>query len=106
MSDINTDVINENGAEDTAGLPGSGTVQTETKPEDQPKNVVDTKIFPRFTMPRITDGWTECRAPGLDMYNVYTVEDNTYFDESIVTDEYAAFLKPKTEENTGDNTGN
>jgi len=96
MSDLNTNTLDasENGTTDVAGLPTSGTVQTETPPEDRPKNVVNNTLFPRFMLPRMTDGWTESYCPGNDMYAIYKVDDGTYFDESIVVDEYAKFLKP------------
>ena len=96
MSDLNTNTsgldASENGTEDVSGLPTSGTVQTETPPADRPKIVVNDKWFPRFTMPRLRDGWTESMLPGSEMFSIYKVDNGTYFDESIVVDEYASFL--------------
>lgn len=101
MSDVinnDTTVENENGAVDTADLPTSGTVQTETKPEDKPRTVIAGSFFKRFELPRISESWSENKGFGTEMYKVYTVEDGTFFDESVVIDEYAEFLKKDTEE--------
>lgn len=88
MSDLNNNTsgmdASENGTEDVSGLPTSGTVQTETPPADRPKIVVNDKWLPRFTMPRMRDGWTDSMLPGSEMYARYTVDDGTYFDEAIV----------------------
>lgn len=110
MSDINELNNNgldasENGTTDTAGLPTSGTIQIETKPEDKPKPVINDSLFPRFELPRITSNWSENKGFGTEMYKVYTVEDGTYFDESIVIDEYADFLKKDEESSSEGNNG-
>lgn len=97
----------ENGTTDVAGLPTSGTVQTETKPEDKPKTIIDGSLFSRIELPRITDSWSENKGFGTEMYKVYTVDDGTYFDESIVIDEYAKFLKKEdTDEDSSSDEGN
>lgn len=71
-----------------------------TKPADMPKSNIDLTIFPHFTLPRYTDSWSECRVPGAEMYKVYTVDEGTYFDESVVIDEYAEINKLSTTEET------
>lgn len=71
-------------------------------PADRPKSNVDLTVFPHFTLPRYTDSWSECRVPGAEMYKVYTVDNGTYFDESVVIDEYAAINKPNTTEEETD----
>lgn len=80
-----------------------------TKPTDMPKSNVDLTVFPHFTLPRYTDSWSECRNPGAEMYEVYTVDEGTYFDESVVIDEYAEINKSTTTteetETSEDNNG-
>lgn len=71
-------------------------------PADRPKSNVDLTVFPHFTLPRYTDSWSECRVPGAEMYKVYTVDNGTYFDESVVIDEYAAINKSNTTEEETD----
>lgn len=68
------------------------------------KNKIDETIFKGFSMPRVSDGWTECGTLTVNRYNSYTVKDGTYFDESKVIDEYALFLKDKDEEYVEVNT--
>lgn len=69
------------------------TSQVEVMPEDRAKQKLTLNFMPNFSMPRLTDGWSECRALGIDKYLNYSVPDGTYFDESKVIDEYSKFLK-------------
>ena len=62
------------------------------------KNIIDEVTFSDFSMPRISDGWNECTSLTFCKYATYEVKEGTFFDESKVIDEYALFLKNKTDD--------
>ena len=56
--------------------------------------VIDNSIFSKFTLSHKS---SECKLPGEETISVYRVPEGTYFDESVVIDEYK-----KSEEETTD----
>ena len=80
MSDTLEPTMDEETTEDTSMITAV--------PADQPKANIDYRVFPNFSLPRYTDTWSECRPLGAEMYNNETVEDGTYFDESVVIDDF------------------
>lgn len=68
------------------------------------KHIIDETIFTGFSMPRVSDGWSECGPININRYNHYTVKDGTYFDESKVIDEYSIYLKPNDNKDDSSDT--
>ena len=64
------------------------TLQENTSPLPRLKSKIDLTVFPNFSLPRYTDSWSDCRRTASEMYKVYTVKNGTYFDESVVIDDY------------------
>ena len=57
------------------------------------KNIIDSRTFENISLPRISSGWTECYGLMNNKFLNGNIPEGTYFDESIVIDEYANFLK-------------